>query len=290
LYANLAIIIIDYKEGIFMDINNLIEAMPKLSFSNIKKIVDDINLEVNKESMDILKYLSKNLKDDSRKNVIGLGEKIEKQINKYNDEILRVKDLYSFDKSFGEYRYIAGVDEVGRGPLAGPIVAAAVILDLDCMKDEDFILYINDSKKLSEDLRVKLSYLIKEKALSYSIFEMSHEEIDNRGIAYCNNEVLKQAAYNLNIKPELVLSDGYAIKNFNIKNEFVIKGDSKSAAIACASIIAKVYRDNLMKSYEELYPGYGFSKHVGYGTKEHMENIRKLGFSPIHRKSFLTNI
>jgi ribonuclease HII len=290
LYANLAIIIIDYKEGIFMDINNLIEAMPKLSFSNIKNTIDEINLDVNKESMDMLKYLSKNLKDDSRKNVIALGEKIEKQINKYNAEILRVKDLYSFDKSFGEYRYVAGVDEVGRGPLAGPIVAAAVILDLDCMKDEDFILYINDSKKLSEDLRVKLSYLIKEKALSYSIFEMSHEEIDNRGIAYCNNEVLKQAAYNLNIKPELVLSDGYAIKNFNIKNEFVIKGDSKSAAIACASIIAKVYRDMLMKSYEELYPGYGFSKHVGYGTKEHMENIRKLGVSPIHRKSFLTNI
>ena len=271
-----------------MDINSFIKIIPTLSFAEVKKNVEAIDLTVDKWNIENLMTLSQNLKLDNRKNIIGLGEKIDKQISKYNDEVIRVAGLYSFDKSFGKHKYVAGVDEVGRGPVAGPIVAAAVILDIEAI--EDMILYINDSKKLSEAVREKLSIIIKEKAVAYSIFEMSAEDVDQRGIAYCNNEVLKQAVYNLNIKPELVLSDGYPIKHFSIKNEFVIKGDSKSAAIACASIIAKVYRDNLMKKYDDMYPGYAFSKHVGYGTKEHIENIKKFGLSPIHRKSFLKNI
>jgi ribonuclease HII len=273
-----------------MDINSLIEMLPRLSFTEVKKIIDTIELTVTESNKEGLEILSLNLKLDQRKNIISLGEKVEKQICKYNSEILRVKQLYSFDKSFGEYKYIAGVDEVGRGPVAGPIVAAAVILDLHSIENKDLLLYINDSKKLSETMRENLSNIIKERALVYSIFELSSEEIDQKGIAYCNNEVLKQAVYNLSIKPELVLSDGYPIKNCNIKNEFVVKGDSKSATIACASIIAKVYRDNLMKDYDKVFPGYGFSKHVGYGTKEHMDNINRLGLTSIHRRSFLKNI
>jgi ribonuclease HII len=271
-----------------MDIDSFIKKIPTLSFAEVKKTLDAIDLAVSEDNILSLGALSKSLKLDNRKNIIAVGEKIDKQISKYKDEVIRVKGLYSFDKSFGSYKYVAGVDEVGRGPLAGPIVAAAVILDVEAV--EDMILYINDSKKLSEALREKLSVLIKDRAIAYSIFEMSAEDIDQRGIAYCNNEVLKQAVYNLGVKPELVLSDGYPIKNFNIKNEFVIKGDSKSAAIACASIIAKVYRDNLMKKYDDIYPGYAFSKHVGYGTKDHIDNIKKFGVSPIHRKSFLKNI
>jgi ribonuclease HII len=271
-----------------MDIDSLIKIISTLSFAEVKKNLDTIDLTIAKSNIENLMVLSENLKLDSRKNIIGLGEKIDKQITKYNDEIARVKGLYSFDKGFGRYKYVAGVDEVGRGPVAGPIVAAAVILDVEAV--EDMILYINDSKKLSEAVREKLSIIIKEKAIAYSLFEMSAEDVDQRGIAYCNNEVLKQAVYNLNIRPELVLSDGYPIKDFSIKNEFVIKGDSKSAAIACASIIAKVYRDNLMKKYDDIYPGYAFSKHVGYGTKDHIDSIKKFGLTPIHRKSFLKNI
>lgn len=229
------------------------------------------------------------LQNDSRKNVQNLGQKLLGAIEKKNNEIIRVQKMYDFDKSYDYTGFIAGADEVGRGPLAGPIAAAAVILDLNCVT-EKLILEINDSKKLSPKKREELSEKIKENAIAYNIYLLDNEQIDQKGIGFCNQEVLKQAVLGLKEKPSLVLSDGYAIKNLGIKNEFVIKGDSKSASIACASIIAKVYRDNLMKQYAEQYSQYHFDGNAGYGSKEHIEAIKKYGPCPIHRWSFLNNI
>lgn len=260
-------------------------------FSNLKvmEVKEIINNEIQNQSED-LETLIAPLKSDSRKAVQNLGNKVEKHIVNLNAEIARVKDMYKFDRAYGEKLVIAGVDEVGRGPLAGPIVSAAVILKLDIEDDKDLILKINDSKKISEKVREELDEIIKEKALYYNIVEIDNKLIDERGIAQCNNEVLRRAAAEIDTKIDLVISDGYSIKNCDTWNEFVIKGDGKSASIACASIIAKVYRDNLMKEYNEIYPQYGFLKNVGYGTKEHIEAIIEHGFTEIHRKSFLKNI
>ena len=223
---------------------------------------------------------------DERKNVRTLGALVEKQLKNHRAEVERVSKLYDFDRCHGDV-VIAGVDEVGRGPLAGPIVAAAVVLDLN---SEDLILKINDSKKLTKEVREELSALIKEKAVSYSIAIKTNKEIDEKGIGFCNNEIFKEAVYGLQVKPDVVLSDGYTIKGFNLNNEAVIKGDTKSASIACASIIAKVYRDNLMEEYSKVYGQYGFEKNVGYGTKDHIEALMKYGSCEIHRESFLRNI
>ena len=226
------------------------------------------------------------LSADHRKNVRALGDTVQKSITNHRHEIERVKAFYDFDKSFG-HKVVAGVDEVGRGPLAGPIVAAAVILPED---SEDLILRINDSKKLSKELREELSEIIKEKAVSYSIAMKTSDEIDEKGIGFCNNEIFKEAIDGLSIVPDLVLSDGYTIKEFAYRNEAVIKGDTKSATIAAASIVAKVYRDKLMKEYAEKYPYYAFEENVGYGTSKHIEGIKEYGPCKIHRMSFLKNI
>lgn len=258
-----------------------------MRFNDIKSSVRGFmslnSVEDNEKEYEIISSV---LKDDERKNVKTLGSVVEKQIHNYRAEVERVKRLYEFDKSFG-FHIVAGVDEVGRGPLAGPIVAAAVILDKN---SEDLILKINDSKKITKELREELSSIIKEKALSYSIAVKTNREIDEKGIGFCNNEIFKEAIEKLNVKPDMVLSDGYTIKGFNLNNEAVIKGDTKSAAIACASIIAKVYRDNLMEEYSKIYNQYGFEKNVGYGTKDHIDALVKHGSCEIHRESFLRNI
>lgn len=226
------------------------------------------------------------LNNDHRKNVRALGETLRKYVEHYKNEYARVEKLYDFDKSYG-YDIVAGVDEVGRGPLAGPIVAAAVVLDNN---SRNLILRINDSKKLTKEVREELSDIIKKEAISYSIALKTNREIDKEGIGFCNNEIFKMAVGELKVTPDIVLSDGYTIREFNLRNEAVIKGDTKSAAIACASIIAKVYRDNLMEEYSKKYTKYHFDKNVGYGTKEHIDAIICHGSCPIHRESFLKNI
>ena len=152
------------------------------------------------------------------------------------------------------------------------------------------ILGLNDSKKVPAKKREELAKIIKEKAIAYYIAVSSNEEIDEKGIAYANNKVFLEACTSLKCKPDLVLSDGYLVKNLNIDNKYVIKGDTKSASIAAASIVAKVYRDNLMKEYGEKYPGYYFEENAGYGTSKHIEKIKEIGPCDIHRKSFLKNI
>ena len=259
-----------------------------LNYKEIKSHIDNINL-IEERNNKNLYFLIQKLTLDSRKNVKALGEKLLKGKEKIKKEFERVKKMYNFDKGFGNYSYVAGVDEVGRGPLAGPIVACAVILDLNVI-DEELILYINDSKKLSEKKREELAEEIKNKALAYYIAERSNKEIDEKGIAYCNNEIFLEACYSMDIKPTLVLSDGYLVKGIDIENKSVIKGDSKSASIAAASILAKVYRDNLMKKYAKKYPEYYFDENAGYGTGKHIEGIKKAGPCEIHRMSFLKNI
>lgn len=268
--------------------NYIEEDIEKLSYKKIKELVDNIDYKNSFNSIE-LKQLIEQLKFDKRKNVNSLGDKILREKEKQEKEIQRVKNMYSFDKAFSKSHYIAGVDEVGRGPLAGPIVACAVILDLNVL-DDDMILGLNDSKKIPEKKREELAEIIKEKAIAYFISEKSNKEIDEKGIAYCNNQVFLDACYNLKVKPELVLSDGYLVKGIKIPNKYVIKGDAKSASIAAASILAKVYRDNLMKEYSKQYPDYGFEDNVGYGTKKHIDGISKVGICDIHRKSFLNNI
>jgi ribonuclease HII len=267
-----------------MELNNNFSNM---SYSDICDYVMKVEKNINDINRAIIVKI---LLQDHRKTVQKLGAKISKISELRNNEIRRVKKMYEFDKKFGNYKYIAGVDEVGRGPLAGPIVAAAVILDLNSIEEKDLILRANDSKKLSITVRKELSVIIKEKALAYKISVMDNNQIDERGVGFCNNQVFIDCCAEISIKPDLVLSDGYKIKNFTNLNEFVIKGDTLSISIACASIIAKVFRDDLMLKYHDKYPNYGFDRNVGYGTREHVLAIKKHGIIPIHRKSFLKNI
>ncbi len=180
-------------------------------------------------------------------------------------------------------KYIAGVDEVGRGPLAGPVVCASVIMPLD-----DIIEGVDDSKKISEKKREKLFEEIKEKAIAYSICEISQEEIDQINILNAVKKCMTMAVETLTVKPDITLVDGVDT-NLNLNAEYIVKGDSKSYTIGCASILAKVYRDNLMKEYAKEFPEYAFEKHKGYGTKVHIEKIKEIGPCKLHRRTFIKN-
>lgn len=178
-------------------------------------------------------------------------------------------------------KLIAGVDEVGRGALAGPVFAAAVILDLNNIPNG-----LNDSKKLSAKARTKLANEIKQKALAVSMAEVSALEIDQTNIHQASLKAMAKAVLGLAFKPEYVLVDGFSIPKIDIAQRAIIKGDSLSVSIAAASIVAKVARDEIMYAYDLTWPNYGFSSHVGYGTVNHLANLRKYGASPIHRKTF----
>ncbi len=180
-------------------------------------------------------------------------------------------------------KLIAGVDEAGRGPLAGPVCVAAVIMPYD---KNEIIEEINDSKKLTEKKREKLFDLIIEKAISYKIVLINEKIIDEINILNATKLGMKQAIEGLSVKPELVLIDAVPL-DLNIKNESIIKGDAKCYNIAAASILAKVTRDRLMVELDQKYPNYNFKKHKGYGTKEHIENLKKFGKCEIHRNSFI---
>ena len=179
--------------------------------------------------------------------------------------------------------YVAGVDEVGRGPLAGPVVCCAVIMPLD-----DIIDGVDDSKKLSEKKRQMLSEKIKEKAIAYCIYQIEPEEIDRINILEAVKKCMTCAVNGLSVKPDITLVDGVDT-HLPINAEYVIKGDSNSYSIGCASIVAKVYRDNLMTEYAKEYSEYGFEKHKGYGTKIHIEKIKEIGPCKLHRKTFIKN-
>ena len=193
----------------------------------------------------------------------------------------RLEGMREFENKYSDLGAVAGIDEAGRGPLAGPVVACAVILP----KDEE-ILYLNDSKKLSEKKREELFDIIQEKALAIGIGIVEPKRIDEINILQATYEAMRIALSKLSIRPNLLLNDAVTIPNVDIKQIPLIHGDTLSASIAAASIIAKVTRDRLMLEYDKEYPEYSFSKHKGYGTKLHDEAIKKFGLSKIHRLSF----
>lgn len=197
----------------------------------------------------------------------------------------RVELMCEYEKEYSMCKFICGIDEAGRGPLAGPVVAGAVILPKDAR-----ILYINDSKKLSEKRREELFEIIKNEAVSFGIGIESCDVIDEINILNATYKAMQGAVSQLTVKPDILLNDAVTIPDINIKQVPIIKGDAKSQSIAAASILAKVTRDRIMYEMDDLYPEYGFASHKGYGTKAHMDAIREFGPCPIHRKTFIKNI
>ncbi len=192
--------------------------------------------------------------------------------------------MLNYEKNFQNYKLIAGIDEAGRGPLAGPVCCACVIMPLN---EEDIIDGINDSKKLTEKKREKLFEEIIKKAIDYKICFIDEKTIDEINILNATKKGMEMCILGLKIKPEIILID--AVKNLNtdIKTVSIIHGDALSYNIACASILAKVSRDRFMKEIDKKYPQFNFAKHKGYGTKEHIENLKKFGKCDIHRESFI---
>ena len=211
-----------------------------------------------------------------------------KKYKDYQLELERIKEISKYENNYYNkgLEYIAGVDEAGRGPLAGPVVAAAVILPKDAV-----ILGINDSKKLSLIKREELFEIINKEALSISIGIIDPQTIDRINILQATFKAMRKAIDGLSIRPDMILVDGNnSITDISIPQKKIIKGDQKSISIAAAAIVAKVTRDRLMDEFHKLYNDYGFNKHKGYGTKEHIEAIKKYGLCPIHRLSFTSNL
>ena len=193
--------------------------------------------------------------------------------------------MKEYEKRYDSFSYICGIDEVGRGPLAGPVVAGAVILPKDCD-----ILYLNDSKQLSEKKREELYAVIMEKAIATGLGFVAPQRIDEINILQATYEAMREAVSKLNPQPDLLLNDAVTIPGILVKQVPIIKGDAKSISIAAASIIAKVTRDRLMVDYGTVYPEYGFASNKGYGAKAHLEALKKYGPTPIHRQSFIKNL
>lgn len=221
---------------------------------------------------------------DTRPGVKTLVQKALKRREAYEKELSRTNAMKKYEREYASFSYLCGIDEVGRGPLAGPVVAGAVILPKDCD-----ILYLNDSKQLSEKKREELYDVIMEKALAIGLGLVSPERIDEINILQATYEAMRQAIDNLKYKPDLLLNDAVTIPGVPIKQVPIIKGDAQSISIAAASIIAKVTRDRLMVEYDQVYPEYGFASNKGYGAKAHIEAIKKYGPTPIHRRSFIGN-
>lgn len=205
------------------------------------------------------------------------GEKLEK-------ELARLEAMREYERTYEAYSCICGIDEAGRGPLAGPVVAAAVVLPKDCQ-----ILYLNDSKKLSEKKREMLYDEITQKAVAYGIGMASPERIDQINILQATYEAMRQAVEKLGIYPDILLNDAVTIPGLEIRQIPIVKGDAKSVSIAAASILAKVTRDRMMVQYDSMYPEYGFGRHKGYGTAVHIKALREHGPCAIHRRTFIKN-
>ena len=223
--------------------------------------------------------------NDERAGVQALINKAKKKRLDYEKELLHTEKMKEYERKYASFSYICGIDEVGRGPLAGPVVAGAVILPRECQ-----ILYLNDSKQLSEKKREELYEVIMENAVSTGLGFVSPERIDEINILQATYEAMRQAIGKLEKEPDLLLNDAVTIPGVEIRQVPIIKGDAKSVSIAAASIIAKVTRDRLMVQYDEIYPEYGFASNKGYGAAAHIEALKKYGPTPIHRRSFLKNL
>ncbi|MEZ0482603.1 ribonuclease HII [Planococcus sp. SSTMD024] len=223
------------------------------------------------------------LKGDSRKSVQQLLGAWQRRIDKKLSLLQRLEDKQSFDRQFKNHpgSLVAGIDEAGRGPLAGPVVTAAVILP----EDSSAFIGLDDSKIIAKAKRNELAQLIKQQAISWSVHIQPPEAIDRLNIYQATKQSMEAAANNLDTAPDVVLADAMELA-LPMPSEAIIKGDAKSLCIAAASILAKTGRDDLMEEYAQMYPQYGFSKHAGYGTKDHLAALEAHGPCPIHRKTF----
>ncbi len=246
--------------------------------------ISDILKELEQTEPSVLADTLNKYRSDSRAGVIKLINRFDRETQKLEKEIARTEQMKSYENQYQEYDYICGIDEVGRGPLAGPVVACAVILPKDCN-----ILYINDSKQLSEKKREELYDMIMEQAVAVGVGSIPPAKIDEVNILQATYEAMRQAIGNLSVVPDLLLNDAVTIPEVPIKQVPIIKGDAKSISIAAASIVAKVTRDRLMTAYDNIFPLYGFAANKGYGSKEHIEILKRLGPTPIHRVSFIKN-
>ena len=219
---------------------------------------------------------------DERSGVQEAIQRAQKRIEALEKEKERTWRMQAYEREYGAYGYLCGIDEVGRGPLAGPVVAGAVILPRDCQ-----ILYLNDSKQLSAKKREELYDVIMKEAVSIGLGFVGPERIDEINILNATYEAMRQAIGKLTAEPAVLLNDAVTIPDVSIRQVPIIKGDAKSVSIAAASIVAKVTRDRLMERYDEIYPQYGFASNKGYGAAAHIEALKKYGPTPIHRRSFI---
>lgn len=222
--------------------------------------------------------------DDERSGVVALCKQACKRMAEHEAELKRLDTISQYERQYAACGYICGIDEVGRGPLAGPVVAGAVVLPQDCR-----IKYINDSKKLSAAMRERLYDEIMEKAVAVGIGYASEKRIDEINILNATYEAMREAISKLGLTPDILLNDAVTIPGVSIKQVPIIKGDAKSISIGAASIVAKVTRDRLMTELSETYPEYDFASNKGYGSAKHIEAIKKLGPCEIHRRSFIGN-
>lgn len=250
-----------------------------LTITEIKNILSATDYDRLSETLD-------SFRADERSGVIKLIKQFENKYSAHLAELKRLEEITMFEKDLYSkgYKLIAGIDEVGRGPLAGPVVTAAVILPVGCK-----IEGVNDSKKLTAHKREELSSIIKEKAAAYAFGMASPIEIDDINILQATYRAMRKAIAALNPNADFVLADAVTIPEITVPQRGIIKGDAKSISIGAASIIAKVERDAMMDEYAKIYPEYGFEKNKGYGSAEHIAAIKEYGPCPIHRKTFIKN-
>lgn len=249
-----------------------------------EKRIEEIKNEFKAACESELPVFVETYEKDLRSGVQALVAKARKGIEALEKEKKRTEGMKKYEKEYASYGYICGIDEVGRGPLAGPVVAGAVILPKDSQ-----ILYLNDSKQLSERKREELYDVIMREAVAVGIGYASHTRIDEINILQATYEAMRQAIGSLGVQPDLLLNDAVTIPGVEIRQVPIIKGDARSVSIAAASIVAKVTRDRLMVEYDKTYPEYHFADNKGYGSAVHIEALKKHGATPIHRKSFIKN-
>lgn len=248
-----------------------------MKISEIKSILEASTIET-------LPAFIEEFSNDDRTGVFNLVNQARSRIRKYEEEVNRIETMRIYEEKYNSYEYIGGIDEVGRGPLAGPVVTCALILP----KGER-ILYANDSKKLSASKREELYDIIMEKAISVSIGMESPKVIDEINILQATYKAMRTSINGLSVRPDVMLNDAVNITGIDILQVPIIKGDAKSLTIACASIVAKVTRDRMMEEYSKLYPEYDFGSNKGYGSEKHIAALIEHGPCPIHRASFIKN-
>lgn len=247
----------------------------------MEKIADIRNEWKQLKEEELWGFLEKH-QDDDRSGVAALCAQAVKRIAAYEKELDRLEDMKRYEREFEAFGAVCGIDEVGRGPLAGPVVAGAVILPKDCN-----ILYLNDSKKLTAKMRDRLYDEIMEKAVATGIGFASWQRIDEINILNATYEAMREAIEKCGIKPDILLNDAVTIPKVSIRQVPIIKGDAKSVSIAAASIIAKVTRDRYMEEMDQKYPGYDFASNKGYGSAKHIEALGQIGPCEIHRRTFI---